>query len=233
MVGPAVLKNIEQFNGPSEDKTNPKEVVIYCDLSRYVERKEEEDGKVVVKMYDPDIDEVETKTNLVAGGCGTAVSGTATAFTVTQRKAQKIQQIQICPWFMNYVASVQYQVVRTNTLKGWIYRALNLRPTWLGGRTAMDALALFDHTMLHELTHTRDAGSTTDVGGDAAYGWKNCVGLKENGGFNNADSIAFFGLTLEVWKQGGVMPQLDGSIRASDGPTNEKRSRMFGKVWEA
>lgn len=128
-----------------------KRQIIYCDLSRYVERKEEEDGKVVVKMYDPDIDEVETKANLVAGGCGTAVSGTATAFTVTQRKAQKIQQIQICPWFMNYVASVQYQVVRTNTLKGWIYRALNLRPTWLGGRTAMDALALFDHTVLHEV----------------------------------------------------------------------------------
>lgn len=33
MVGPAVLKNIEQFNGPSEDKTNPKEVVSAHHLS--------------------------------------------------------------------------------------------------------------------------------------------------------------------------------------------------------
>ncbi|KAI4256198.1 MAG: hypothetical protein LQ352_002204 [Teloschistes flavicans] len=248
---PAVLKNIEQFNGPSEDKTNPKEVIIYCDLSRYVERKEEEDGKVVVKMYDPDIDEVETKANLVAGGCGTAVSGTATAFTVTQRKAQKIQQIQICPWFMNYVASVQYQVVRTNTLKGWIYRALNLRPTLhtQGTPEARPTLVEMRRTVSHPTSGSPQRPT------DKSAGWKNCVGLKENGGFNNAgeslrpstlslslyesniasltDSIAFFGLTLEVWKQGGVMPQLDGSIRASDGPTNEKRSRMFGKVWEA
>ncbi|KAL8652336.1 MAG: hypothetical protein Q9210_002735, partial [Variospora velana] len=118
----AVFKNIDQFNGPNDDKTNPKEVVVYCDLSRYVERKDD-DGKKL--LYDPDINQAESEESLIEGGCGTPTSGAAMAYTVRQRDTSKIQQIQICPWYLNYVASVEYKVVRTNTLKGWVFRLLD------------------------------------------------------------------------------------------------------------
>ncbi|KAL8983862.1 MAG: hypothetical protein Q9177_004858 [Variospora cf. flavescens] len=101
---------------------NPKEVVVYCDISRYVERKDE-DGKTL--LYDPDINQAESEESLIKGGCGTPTSGAAMAFTVKQRETSKIQQIQICPWYMNYVASVEYKVARTNTLKGWFFRLLD------------------------------------------------------------------------------------------------------------
>lgn len=41
-------------------------------------------------------------------------------------------------------------------------------------RTAMDALALFEHTLLHEMTHAikgdGDAVATEDIGGNNGYG---------------------------------------------------------------
>ncbi|KAL9015519.1 MAG: hypothetical protein Q9185_007084 [Variospora sp. 1 TL-2023] len=230
----SVFKNIEQFNGPNDDKTNPKEVVVYCDISRYVERKDE-DGKTL--FYDPDINQAESEESLIKGGCGTPTSGAAMAYTVKQRDTSKIQQIQICPWYMNFVASVEYKVARTNTLKGWFFRLVDAVQSWWGTRTTMDALSLFDSTMLHELTHTRDAGGTEDLGAEP-YGWKNCVDLKERGGFNNADSLALFALAAEVWSQGVGMPQLDGSIRLhqqqAEGNQKEKRGGgSIGRMWRA
>ncbi|KAL8782080.1 MAG: hypothetical protein Q9213_005721 [Squamulea squamosa] len=127
----AVLQNIAQFEVPSQDKANPRDVVIYCDTSRLIERKTQEDGETVTRMYDPDIDMAEEKAHSIINECGTAISGTAMAFTVGQRRADKIQQIQICPWYMNYVASVEYGLMQTNTLKGWIARAANLVPRGL------------------------------------------------------------------------------------------------------
>ncbi|KAL8774171.1 MAG: hypothetical protein Q9203_004823 [Teloschistes exilis] len=177
----SVLQNLNQFFSPNTDKTNAADVVICCDLNRYEKR---EDGLI----YDPDIDQAEAKPG-ITDGCN--LLSTTLAYTVTQKNPRKVQQIQICPWYLTLVATSEYQFVSsadfTTRLKGWIAKAFNKVSTWHGSLTTMDAIALFDHTLLHELTHTRGAGATTDVsGGKNSYGWKNCVGLKDNGGTNNA-----------------------------------------------
>lgn len=159
----AVLQNLNQFFSPNTDKTKAADVVrhifvtlvlpeltllqvIYCDLSRYQKR---EDGLI----YDPDIDQAEAKPG-ITDGCN--LLSTTLAYTVTQKNPRKVQQIQICPWYLNLVATSEYQFVSsadfTTRLKGWIAKAFNKVSTWQGSLTTMDAVALFDHTLLHEVS---------------------------------------------------------------------------------
>ncbi|KAI4249993.1 MAG: hypothetical protein LQ352_005452 [Teloschistes flavicans] len=226
----SVLQNLNQFFGPNTDKTNAADVVrrvLTAPVLRYQKR---QDGLI----YDPDIDQAEAEPG-ITDGCN--LLATTLAYTVTQKNPNKVQQIQICPWYLNLVATSEYQFVSqadfTTRLKGWIAKAFQKISTWQGSLTTMDALALFDHTLLHELTHTRGAGATTDVsGGKNSYGWKNCVGLKEIGGFNNADSYAFFALAIRVMSLGNL-PQLDGTVSPVGGNTNKKRSELPWKFWRA
>ncbi|KAL8691063.1 MAG: hypothetical protein Q9218_003625 [Villophora microphyllina] len=206
----SVLQNVGKFFDPNTDKTNAADVVIYCDLGRYQKR---EDGL----LYDPDINQAEAKPG-ITDGC--RLLDTTLAYTVTQKNPNKVQQIQICPWYLNMVATQEYQFASTadftTRLKGWIAKAFNKIQTWRGSLTTMDALALFDHTLLHELTHTRGAGATTDV----------------SGGSNSYDSMAFFALAIKIMARGNL-PQLDGTVSMVGGNTNKKRSDSSWKFWRA
>ncbi|KAL8662107.1 MAG: hypothetical protein Q9202_004999 [Teloschistes flavicans] len=148
----SVLQNLNQFFGPNTDKTNAADVIIYCDLSRYQKR---QDGLI----YDPDIDQAEAEPS-ITDGCN--LLATTLAYTVTQKNPNKVQQIQICPWYLNLVATSEYQFVSqadfTTRLKGWIAKAFQKISTWQGSLTTMDALALFDHTLLHEVSAGRLVG---------------------------------------------------------------------------
>ncbi|THD00182.1 hypothetical protein EYZ11_000373 [Aspergillus tanneri] len=68
----------------------------------------------------------------------------------------------------------------------------------------MDAAALFDHTLLHELTHAIGELPTSDTSGYFSYGWKRCVKLARDHekGINNADNYAYFALArmLAAWR---------------------------------
>ena len=47
------------------------------------------------------------------------------------------------------------------------------------GKTQMDLAALFDHTLLHELTHAKAVGTPQNrLQEPEAYGWDNCLDAK-------------------------------------------------------
>lgn len=91
-----------------------------------------------------------------------------------------------------------------------------------GKQTNMDAAALLDHTLLHELTHAVKKEPTTDARGPKdSYGWTNCVSkMLFNGaniGYTNADSYAFFAVGADMILNGKdgtkiLVPQKDGSV---------------------
>ena len=84
------------------------------------------------------------------------------------------------------------------------------------GKTEMDTFALFEHTFLHELTHSRVVGvSQAALRLSEAYGWDKCLEAKAaaNSGMapfhtysrimlTIADSLAFFALGCWLIHQG-------------------------------
>lgn len=63
-------------------------------------------------------------------------------------------------------------------MKGFFAKSLSELSAKIGKRVEMDAALLFDHTMLHEMTHAIGTNPTNDVGGPTkAYGWANCLAL--------------------------------------------------------
>ncbi|KAL8708941.1 MAG: hypothetical protein Q9220_006273 [cf. Caloplaca sp. 1 TL-2023] len=157
----AVLQYVQNYATMHDDKTNAQEIIIYCDFSRYVTRA---DGRV----YDPDIDSVE-KTAGDFDKTAKEKCDDGLAFVVNPISA-RIQQIQICPWYVKYMAAAKFKTTKLATLKtGW--KKITDKRWRSGKQSQMDALMLLDGTLLHEMTHTRDAGKTKDVGGaDKAYG---------------------------------------------------------------
>ena len=92
-------------------------------------------------------------------------------------------------------------------MKGFFAKSLSKLSAKLGERVEMDAAALFDHTMLHEMTHAISTNPTNDVGGPTkAYGWANCLALSPwglnaitlGGSSGNADSYAYLGLGVSM-----------------------------------
>ncbi|KAI9044673.1 uncharacterized protein KD926_011643 [Aspergillus affinis] len=64
-----------------------------------------------------------------------------------------------------------------------------------GSIRQMDASALLDHEILHELTHALSQDDTDDVNGMRSYGWKRStvIGQTPHDG-KNAENYAYFGL---------------------------------------
>ena len=49
------------------------------------------------------------------------------------------------------------------------------------GKTEMDEAVLFEHTILHELTHHKVVGKTQfSIGEKESYGWSECVTAKSS-----------------------------------------------------
>ncbi|KAH7165281.1 hypothetical protein EDB81DRAFT_852200 [Dactylonectria macrodidyma] len=61
--------------------------------------------------------------------------------------------------------------------------------------TNIDVLQTLEFTLLHELMHTAVGGLALDMDDDDSYGWVNCRRLKDT---NNAESLAFFGLVIDL-----------------------------------
>ncbi|KAI1778075.1 hypothetical protein F4818DRAFT_438251 [Hypoxylon cercidicola] len=126
--------------------------------------------------------------------------------------------IVLCPWFLE-----KMNVVKVPTSEKIIsaiknpFRAVNKGidslPDFSGN--SMDTMYLLDQTILHEITHTLYAGYAKDVAGGNSYEWKNVRTLsKGSTGWQNAESLAFFGLGVDLIRQGYTV-QENGNIKKS------------------
>jgi hypothetical protein len=121
------------------------------------------------------------------------------------KNPNKPSQVQICPWFINWMKSVDTKDFEDAKMKAKIYQGvsstLSKMHTLL---TPIDVVSLLDKVILHELSHTRVAGESLDVDGPSIltvkYGWNRCRKLAQEGSGNfnrqsqvNADSIALLG----------------------------------------
>ncbi|KAI0513129.1 hypothetical protein F5B22DRAFT_273509 [Xylaria bambusicola] len=168
------------------------EVVIFCDESRLKRR-----------IKDP-LHRFDTKAKRAVS----ASNPCANAFMYTQTFSKHWDSIQICPWFLEYAKGKKYGTSKDITslrarlaLKGLDKLITNKF------YTPIDLLSLWDKCMLHEMMHTKLAGSL-DVDGRKGYGWKNCKALAADGkGANNADSWALFASALYWAKQGSPIDE--------------------------
>ncbi|OCK74168.1 hypothetical protein K432DRAFT_311268, partial [Lepidopterella palustris CBS 459.81] len=96
------------------------------------------------------------------------------AYTQRPRRIDRYDQIQICPWFLEYAMKDSYRF--KNDVKADLLARMALKldelvtDKWY---TPVDLIMLFDKVTLHELTHTWAGTETIDVGGRSGYGWKN------------------------------------------------------------
>jgi hypothetical protein len=127
------------------------------------------------------------------------------AYTWNSPNEDKPPQIQICPWFINWMKSVDTHSLKDAQPKALFWRAVSTSLSKMHTLlTPIDVDSLLDKVILHELTHTRVAGVAEDVDGSSfatvRYGWNRCRKLAQEGSDDldrqsqvNADSIALCG----------------------------------------
>ncbi|KAJ5464868.1 uncharacterized protein N7458_000554 [Penicillium daleae] len=179
-------------------------IVIYCGFDRF-------EPRPGGQWYDKDIDEVLEKDQSFEACKGLQPN---VAYTWVPEENSKPSQVQLCPWFLNWMKSKDTKSLRDAEAKGLFWRAiskgLSKAHTLL---TPIDVISLLDKVVLHELTHTRVAGESLDVDGPSfltvRYGWNRCRKLAQEGSDDrnrqaqvNADSIALCGSAIRYIKQG-------------------------------
>ncbi|EKG11797.1 hypothetical protein MPH_11293 [Macrophomina phaseolina MS6] len=184
------------------------DVKVYCDMGRF-EGNQRDDGR----WYDPDIEEVIDPKGTSDVDWQDCKDFLPTTFAYTHNpRGQKFSQVQICPWFLGWAKGKEFNSWEDVQTKAKVFNWAVPKLTSGWPLTAIDAASLFDKVLLHELTHTRSGGSTTDVGGGsnplfggARYGWRECKSLAQKGADpndrdqapqRNADSIALLGSAM-------------------------------------
>ncbi|KAJ5216528.1 uncharacterized protein N7498_002935 [Penicillium cinerascens] len=179
-------------------------VVIYCGFDRFEARA---DGQ----WYDKDLDYVFKKDESFEACKG---AQPVVAYTEVPKDRKKPSQVQLCPWFLNWMKSKDTKSLKEAEAKGLFWRAISkgLSKTHML-LTPIDVTSLLDKVILHELTHTRVGGESVDVDGPSfltvRYGWNRCRKLAQEGSSDpsrqaqvNADSIALCGSAIRYIKEG-------------------------------
>lgn len=110
--------------------------------------------------------------------------------------------IQVCPWFLELFSQKGFNRPDDAIAKAASSssKVKELYQRMRGRNTPIDTLALFDMTILHELTHTRQSGMAEDISPagisskldpySSAYGYMNAVKLKtpDNAGRSSSQS---------------------------------------------
>ncbi|KAL9075403.1 MAG: hypothetical protein Q9157_004048 [Trypethelium eluteriae] len=195
---------VKNLNTPTSDPNRlDLDVKIYCDFSRFHENescKTDDEGKRIPKpgyACDDDIkidvpmgDEyTECKKVFDINDPSTFEIG-VDAYTL--RYPSKFAQMQLCVGFLKDRKNSPYHTWTEIERDGLLDK--------------MDTGALFDHTVLHELTHAISGSPTNDGprgpdGKGNGYRWegvtsKSGITAEGNEGYTNADSYAFFGLGM-------------------------------------
>ncbi|PKY00046.1 hypothetical protein P168DRAFT_285561 [Aspergillus campestris IBT 28561] len=198
----------EITDGDPDDQT----IVVYCGLDRFEER---EDGL----WYDKDIDDVLEKDE----SFGACKGAEPTVAYVLVSPGNTPSQLQLCPWFIEWMQGINIKNVHKVDKKSVFWKILSKGLVKMKAvLTPMDVASLLDKVILHELTHTRNAGESDDVDGPSfktvKYTWKRCRELAREGPDDvqresqvNADSIALAGSAIRFIKEGNEVKE-DGSI---------------------
>jgi hypothetical protein len=143
----------------------------------------------------------------------------------------RASEMQLCPGYIAKMQQVKIQTLEEEGDKPSLARDWAKFTTWVGDGVSlpMDVAATWDLALLHELTHAVPNAATKDVAGQtASYRWANVIRLSGNGGTNNAENYAFFGLGSRMIspKENGPQaqrPMKDGSIQALGETSKRKR----------
>ncbi|XXH03993.1 hypothetical protein Hte_010402 [Hypoxylon texense] len=124
--------------------------------------------------------------------------------------------IVLCPWYLEKMnvakvpTSSKFLSAIKNPMKA-LDKALDKIPDF-GGKS-MDTMFLLDQTILHEITHTTYAGHSKDIDVLNSYTWENVIRLSSNpDGWKNAESLAFFGLGVDLIRKGYTI-QKSGNVK--------------------
>ncbi|MCJ1276813.1 hypothetical protein MMC21_004620 [Puttea exsequens] len=142
------------------------------------------------------------------------LKGDGVVWAYSYRGVSDADRIKICPWFLSYIHSQRWA------------DASGVQPDWLvdvpeAALTAIrhfqaapvDLYALFEHAILHELTHTEAGGNSDDYtvpGRVSPAFWLAATGVGENGA-HNAESLAYAGLCADLISRGFAVDR-DGKI---------------------
>ncbi|KAF4554262.1 Hypothetical protein D9617_5g071390 [Elsinoe fawcettii] len=176
--------NIDLQRVPLDLSTVPVDsIIFYCDMSRY-DPQSELLGEVYSTINGQD--KVFTKELSKCGGLGILSRGATTeAYTKPQGPEgfRNYALVQLCPWFLKSYRGAKYATAEDvpksySSVRIGFERLKNA----FGDADMVDTIALFDHTIYHEMTHavqnsehdlgqdTQRAG-TVDAGKNKGYGW--------------------------------------------------------------
>ncbi|PLB50857.1 hypothetical protein P170DRAFT_474405 [Aspergillus steynii IBT 23096] len=202
---------------PDEDIPTT-EVVIYCDYSRYIEGQSCSGKKKRNLACDKDTS-LTNKINFVWRQCKSTVAMVPAMALTSSNGSRRFAQMDLCGWYLRFVSTSKKQFWSDISAKSILAKPLHevFNARYL--RSEMDASALLDHTILHELTHALSQDDTDDVGGMRSYGWRRSVEIGKTSKFwRNADNYAYFGLAARMISPrdgtSAARPNKDGSTSA-------------------
>ncbi|KAJ5815071.1 hypothetical protein N7474_006848 [Penicillium riverlandense] len=236
-----IFQGVLDFKAPSKSPPRATDLIVYCDYSRYIENEDCKQNKKPGYACDT-ASKKEVKMDMAWKGCKSVKPFPVMAMTDLNNFFAA--QIDICSWYLDFFTESKEQF--SNSIHGWgkVVKPFQDLFNKITLRTQIDFIALFDHTMLHEMTHAvkRFPGDhdtqTDDSGGDfGSYGWSNCVKLGKSSNpnaYKNAESFAYFGLVARLINppsgEGGVTATTKGEVIKL---TSEQTQRNQGNSLKA
>ncbi|KAF2271436.1 uncharacterized protein EI97DRAFT_437866 [Westerdykella ornata] len=233
------LAPISTLDGSVDGATD---VRIFCTTKRIEKRK---DGRYYNKNTESVYQEDE-----ISNRFAHCLELTPPTAAITFNPEGQASEIQICPWFMTQVRGFKFRdltELRAGSLTLGALAKISLPVISSMAYTPIDMFQVFDKVILHELTHTTQAGDPKPAEDmqPNPYGWKNCKEwarkfVESKGDFdrppdfkdpqNNSDSIALLCSAIELIGL-GVRVNDDGSLNP---PQSRKRDVvMYPVSWVA
>ncbi|RDL35222.1 uncharacterized protein BP5553_07153 [Venustampulla echinocandica] len=225
------LEAIQWLDIFSTSRPTAYNVILYCSTDRitdYIGRDPENKGKKI-GYEDPDRN-ARVKGGALMDDCRSENhNGDASTRALTINLGSKKDKdgkdqreriadtIQLCPWYLRKLAGPppSYDTPDELVKKAADVKAKNLLAKFnakLNHETAtpIDSLAGFEHVLLHEMTHSAIAGYSDDTPAGKCYGWKHSVKCQKS---ENADSLAYFALAVELVLHRGYTVNKDGTLQ--------------------
>ncbi|KAF2272617.1 uncharacterized protein EI97DRAFT_461869 [Westerdykella ornata] len=237
------LDNLQAISTLDGDAQGTTDVRFFCTMHRIEKRNDK-------RYYNKDLN-VAYELGTITNRFSSCFDLTPPTLAVTLNVPNHRTEIQICPWFMTTARGFKFRDLKELRASSWSYGVLAkilMPPISAIKYTPIDAFALMDKVILHELTHTTASGGRTPAEdmSDDPYGWKNCKKLAAdflasgiNGGLpsvakdpqNNADTIALMCSAIRLIKD-GVRVKEDGSLDPKQ--SSKKRDGvMYPVTWVA
>ncbi|KAI0431605.1 hypothetical protein F5Y09DRAFT_340450 [Xylaria sp. FL1042] len=220
------------------------DVEIYCSLSRFDPLyegaqvwKDRSTGKKILRGTKDTLDKCYVTDFVLGSGASAPKASTLTSDVIDYKgwlaeKAAKNGQnipksdfskpdpaipntMDVCTWFTTQAAQDGWPIINVKRVEAC--KTDDFKNKLKFGLTPIDGLKTIGSTMLHEFTHTNQAGALIDTPKEqrpadvtSCYNWK-CVGQLKD--VRNADSIAMLGIGMKLWSLGHYADE-DGIIRA-------------------